>query len=116
MREDTGVETGNPPLTLEAAAIDRLQALNAKLFLAPDAAAVLTETMDAARTLLHADMGSAEIYDQESGYLELIASCGFAAELPPDKRRVKVGNGSVCALALAAGHQVVLEDMLTEPR
>jgi PAS domain S-box-containing protein len=116
MRDHTEVKSGRPPLTLEAAAIDRLQALNAKLFLAPDIVAVLTETMDAARTLLNADMSSAEIYDQDSGYLELIASRGFAVELPPDKRRVKVNNGSVCALALADGGQVVLEDLLAEPR
>jgi PAS domain S-box-containing protein len=116
MRDRTEIEIGRPPLTLEAAAIDRLQALNAKLFLAPDTVAVLTETMDAAQTLLQADMSSAELYDQQSGYLELIASRGFAAELPPDKRRVKVGNGSVCALALAAGRQVVLEDLLADPR
>src|SRR5262245_1726148 len=120
MREEPEVRSERaraaPPLTLEAAAIDRLQALNAKLFRAPDAVAVLAETMDAASTLLHADMGSAEIFDLESGYLELVASQGFAFELPPEKRRVKVGNGSICALALAAGRQVVLEDILAEPR
>src|SRR5882672_6126481 len=120
MPDETEVETersrNTPPLALEAAAIDRLQALNAKLFRAPDAAAVLAATMDAARTLLHADMGSAEIFDPETGYLELVASQGFAFELPPDKRRVKVGNGSICALALTAGRQVVLDDILAEPR
>jgi PAS domain S-box-containing protein len=111
-----GPRGAEPPLALETTAVDRLQTLNAKLFLAPDAVAVLTETMDAASTLLHADMGSAEIYDPETGYLELVASRGFATELPPDKRRVKAGNGSVCALALAAGRQVVLDDLLAEPR
>jgi PAS domain S-box-containing protein len=116
MRDDTEVKDGGPPVTREAAAIDRLRALNTKLFRAPDAAAVLTETMDAARTLLHADMGSAELYDHQSDSLELVAQRGFSIELPPDKRRVKVDNGSVCALALAARRQVVLEDLLADPR
>ncbi|HET8695920.1 MAG TPA: ATP-binding protein [Gammaproteobacteria bacterium] len=116
MRDHTEVENGAPPLAPEAAAIDRLRALNAKLFRAPDAAAVLAETMDAARTLLRADMSSAELYDQQSDCLELVAQRGFSVELPPDKRSVKAGNGSVCALALAARSQVVLEDLLAEPR
>ena len=116
IQAELGRDRGETGLTLEAAAIDRLQSLNAKLFRAPDAIAVLTETMDAARTLLDADMGSAELYDPKTGELELVAARGFAFDLPSDARRVKPGSGSICALALEARRQVAVEDILAEPR
>ena len=111
MRDEAEVDTGRgniQPLSLEAAAIDRLQTLNAKLFRAPDAIAVLTETMEAACTLLGADMGSAEIFHPERGELELVASRGFAGELPPGERIATPllnRNGAVMAVISTYFHQ-----------
>ena len=109
-------EKGDRRLDAELAAINRLQALNARLFRAPDVSAVLIETMEAAQTLLGADMGSTQIYDPDSDALKLVAQRGLGQEFSDYYQTVTLGQHSACALALASKEREIFEDAFTDPR
>jgi PAS domain S-box-containing protein len=107
--------TGEQRLTLEAAAIVQLQALNARLFQAPDVESVLIETMNAACTLLDTQMGSTFMYHPESQAMEHVADRGLSPLFAAQFKTVRVGDSSACAMAFERREPVVIPDTWAEP-
>jgi two-component system CheB/CheR fusion protein len=78
-----------------------LRDLSARLVPEGDPRALYNEIMRAAVALTHADAGTVQILDGETGELVLIASQGFSLEVRERFRRVDVGSNTPCGEALA---------------
>jgi hypothetical protein len=69
--------------------------------------------LNAAISLMSADMGSMQVFHPERGELRLLAERGFHPESASYWQWVRLASGSTCGMALSAGCRVVVPDIET---
>lgn len=110
------LERSETRLAKEAASLRRLHEVTNQLVVSGDLRIGFEKLLDASLELLQADFGTVQLYDSKTATLEILAQRGFSQEFLDHFRRVKVGDGSACALALASGNRVIIEDVRVDPR
>jgi hypothetical protein len=70
--------------------------------------------LDAAISLMSADMGSMQRFEPERRVLQLVAWRGFHPQSAAFWERIAVDTGAVCGLASSAGCRVVMPDVEAE--
>ncbi|MEN3295722.1 MAG: diguanylate cyclase [Burkholderiales bacterium] len=101
-------------LTAELDAMNRLHDLSTRLLTLPDLKSALEEVLDASIKMLNAAMGCIELYNPQTGKLEIVAQRGFQQDFL-DFHAGRVDGGSASARAMKTGQRVTIEDVETEP-
>jgi signal transduction histidine kinase len=101
-------------LAAELRAMTRLHELSTRLLATAALQALLEEVLSATIELQDADFGNVQLYNRETGTLEIVAQRGFPAEFLEYFARVK-DEGAACGRALHGGGRVIIEDVLTDP-
>lgn len=78
---------------------------------AADETAILDAIVEAASTDAGADLVDLQTVDPDTGNLEIVAAQGFSAEFVETFRTVNPGDPTSCALALATGTPVLVDDI-----
>lgn len=89
----------------------RLQETSISLIREGDVHALYERVLDAAISVLSADMGSMQMLAPERGELRLLAWRGFHPESAAFWEWVRLDSGSTCGQALSAGTRVVVPDV-----
>jgi len=113
---DGGAEVVATPREAEVSALTRLQSLSARLPVAPDLPAVLTEITDAAVALLGSDTGALHLYDADNGVLELVTHCGLAQAVVDRWRHVASDANGPRGKALQTRERVIIDNVWQDPR
>ena len=102
-------------LTEEVATLTGLEQLNSKLLVAADVQEAAGTTLEAIIKLMAADRGTAQIYDRQAEGLRFVVHRGFDPGALDAIPLVSVNFHSTCALALARGQRVAVEDFDRDP-
>jgi PAS domain S-box-containing protein len=89
----------------------RLQEISILLIQEGNLDALYERVLDAATSLMSADMGSMQKYDPERDQLRLLASRGFIPESVAVWKQVNRHSATSCGMALSAGRRVVVPDI-----
>jgi PAS domain S-box-containing protein len=111
MRERDQVESA---LREQATAMTRLHEFSTRLLSKSVLEEVLAEALDATIALQNADFGYIQLYNADSGTLEIAAQRGFGREFLEYFARVEKGS-TACGLALQRGERVIVEDVHADP-
>jgi PAS domain S-box-containing protein len=101
-------------LAFELSAMTRLHDLSTRLLVKSELPQLLAEVLDATIALHGADFGNAQLFDPETGALEIVAQRGFEKEFLDHFKEVRDEN-SACGRAWASGQRVVIEDVQADP-
>jgi len=88
----------------------RLQEISTLLIQEGNLDALYERVLDAAISLMSADMGSIQRYDPKQDQLQLLVSRGFRPELVACCERIDRKSATSCGMALAAGRRVIVPD------
>jgi PAS domain S-box-containing protein len=91
----------------------RLQQISALPIHEGENGRVYERLLDAAISLMSADMGSMQVFHPERGELRLLTERGFHPESASYWQWVRLDSGSTCGMALSAGCRVVVPDIKT---
>jgi PAS domain S-box-containing protein len=89
----------------------RLQQISTLLAQEGNLDALYQRVLDAALSLMSADIGSMQKYDPEQDQLRLLVVRGFHGESTASWERINRDSGTSCGMALAAGRRVVVADI-----
>src|SRR5262245_44537615 len=89
----------------------RLQEISTLLIQEGNLDALYERVLDAAISLMSADMGSMQKYDPEQDQLQLLASRGFRPESVAVWEQVNRHSATSCGMALSVGRRVVVPDI-----
>jgi PAS domain S-box-containing protein len=89
----------------------RLQEISTSLIREGNLDALYERVLDAAISLMSADMGSMRKYDPEQDQLRLLASRGFRPEAVASWETVYRDSATSCGMALSLGRRVVVPDV-----
>ena len=98
-------------LALELTEMTRLHELSTALLAESDLSAMLNRVLEACVQLLHAEMGSVQLYEEGDQCLKLVAQQGFDQAFVDHFRIVRSDSNCPCGAALARGERVVVEDL-----
>lgn len=101
-------------LAEELAAMKRLHDFTTRLLATTDLQTVLQYVLNESIQLQNADFGNAQLYDTNSGALEIVAQRGFQQDFLDHFRSVQ-DTTSACGRALQEGRRVIIEDVMTDP-
>jgi PAS domain S-box-containing protein len=102
-------------LAADLAAMSRLHEFSTRLLQATETTALLDEVLCATINIQDANFGNVQLYNAETGALEILAHRGFDREFLDHFRSVPIDHGAVCSRALEGGQRVIVEDVLTDP-
>jgi signal transduction histidine kinase/DNA-binding response OmpR family regulator len=97
-------------LSVQLAAATRMQQVSTRLVQAGDISTLLSEMLDAAIELSHADMGNIQLL--EHGVLKIVAQRGFKTSFLEFFSVVHDGMAA-CGAALQRGERIIVEDVST---
>lgn len=100
----------------EMRAMARLQELSTRVIEADHLEAPLGDVLDAAIDLLRADFGDIQLFDHDAGVLRIAVHRGLQERFLRFFGEVEPGDTSACALALAEGRTISIEDVDADPR
>ena len=89
----------------------RLQEISTLLIQEDNLDALYERVLDAAISLMSADMGSMQKYDPDQDQLRLLASRGFVSESVASWERVNRDSATSCGMALSVGRRVIVPDI-----
>jgi PAS domain S-box-containing protein len=95
----------------EADASLPLQEISTPLIQEGNLGALYERVLDAAISLMSADMGSMQKYDPEQDQLRLLASRGFRLESVASWETVNRDSATSCGMALSVGRRVIVPDI-----
>jgi len=101
-------------LAEELRAMTRLHQLSTRLPADTDLQPLLKEILDATMDLLRADFGNVQLYNPETGALEIVTYRGFRQDFLDYFASVR-DEGAACGRALNRGERIIIEDVLTDP-
>jgi PAS domain S-box-containing protein len=96
-------------LDADLSAMTRLNELSTRLLVATKLQLVLEEILDASIELQGADFGNIQLYDRETGALEIVAHRGFDQEFL--EYFSDTDENAACGRAMKRGERVVVEDV-----
>jgi PAS domain S-box-containing protein len=89
----------------------RLQEISTLLIQEGNLDALYERVLDAAISLMSADMGSMQKYDPEQDQLRLLASRGFRPEAIASWEQIDRDSATSCGMALSLGRRVIVPDI-----
>ena len=89
----------------------RLQSISSLLIEPGSGEALHEQILDAAIAITRSDFGSAQLIDEASGELELIAWRNFHPASAEYWNRVSVETGSICGMAMGSGQRVMVPNV-----
>jgi PAS domain S-box-containing protein len=89
----------------------QLQQISTSLICEGNINALYDRVLDAAISLMSADMGSMQIFHPQRGELQLLVARGFHPESAAGWEWVRLDAASTCAMALSAGCRVIVPDI-----
>lgn len=98
----------------ELSAMSGLHHLSTRLLAASELHTVLEEVLDASIELQGADLGNIQLYDRETGTLEIVAHRGFDQEFLDYFS--DTDENAACGRAMKQGERVVIEDVEKDAR
>jgi signal transduction histidine kinase len=98
----------------ELAAMTRLHEFSTRLPASTELSPLLQEILAAVISMQHAEFGSVQLYNPETGQLELVGEAGFPPERLDHFASVR-DDGPACSRALRQRRRVVIEDVETDP-
>ena len=101
-------------LAKELRAMTRLHQLSTRLPADTDLQPLLEEILDATMDLLRADFGNVQLYNPETGALEIVSSRGFRQDFLDYFASVR-DEGAACGRGVSRGERIIIEDVLTDP-
>ena len=101
-------------LAEELRAMTRLHQLSPRLPADTDLQPLLEEILDATMDLLRADFGNVQLYNPETGALEIVSSRGFRQDFLDYFASVR-DEGAACGRGVSRGERIIIEDVLTDP-
>lgn len=96
-------------LDTELSAMTRLHELSTQLFAPSELPSLLEEVLDASINLQGADFGNIQLYNRETGNLDIVAQRGFNQEFLDYFRHTD--EGAACGRAMKQGKRVIVEDV-----
>lgn len=109
---EAAIQELNAQLTLELAAMTRMQQLSTRLVQAEEFPVLLGEIIDAGIEITRADMGNIQLF--EDGALKIVVHRGFDAAFLDFFETVFEGSGA-CGTALRSGERIIIEDVTQSP-
>jgi C4-dicarboxylate-specific signal transduction histidine kinase len=97
----------------ELAAMMQLHQLSTRLLTQAELSPLLEEVLDAAISLMNADFGNVQLYDDTTGALKIVAQRGFTHEFLDYFASVREGS-SACGVAMQRRERVIVEDVLED--
>jgi PAS domain S-box-containing protein len=89
----------------------QLQQISTSLICEGNINALYDRVLDAAISLMSADMGSMQIFHPGRGELQLLVARGFHPQSATGWEWVRLDAASTCAMALSAGRRVIVPDI-----
>jgi PAS domain S-box-containing protein len=89
----------------------QLQQISTSLICEGNINALYDRVLDAAISLMSADMGSMQIFHPQRGELQLLVARGFHPQSAAGWEWVRLDAASTCAMALSAGCRVIVPDI-----
>jgi PAS domain S-box-containing protein len=111
-RAERAIQTLNHQLTVDLAAMTRMQRLSTRMVEAGDFRELLRETLSSAIEITGADMGHIQLL--EDGVLQMTTHHGLDKSFLDFFGNVAAGE-AVCGAALQQGRRVVVEDVASSP-
>jgi PAS domain S-box-containing protein len=102
-------------LAAEVTAMTRLHELSTRLLASTELQPLLEGVLDATIALLNADFGNVQLYNPQTGALEIVAHRGFQQEFLDYFNSVHEGTASCGAALQRRRERVIVEDVLTDP-
>jgi PAS domain S-box-containing protein len=102
-------------LAVELEAMTQLQELGTRLAARSDLESALMEVLDDAIAMLAAAMGTIQLYDSQTGSLQIAAQRGFRKEFLDHFHTVIADDGSACGRAMKRGVRVIVQDVQSDP-
>ena len=102
-------------LRQEAEELNRLHSLSNRLLTTPSLKAALEEVLGTAMAVTGAGMGNIQLYDAESGTLQLFVQHGLRQEFIDYFAIIGAETESACSKALLSGQRVLVENVQTDP-
>jgi PAS domain S-box-containing protein len=102
-------------LAAEVDAMRRLHELVNRLLACNDLQTALEQVLDAAIALLHADMGTVQLFDPQTQELRIAAHRGFPEDFLEPVRDTGADLGAMCARAVRGGQRAIVEDVEQDP-
>jgi len=103
----------NDQLAADLAGTQRLQETSTLLIHGGDVGALYQQILEAAIAIMHSDMSSLQMLNDERNELRLLGWRGFHPESAVFWERVRMESGSSCAAALRAGQRIIIPDLET---
>jgi two-component system CheB/CheR fusion protein len=104
-------------LAAEMRAMNRLQELSTRVIEASEIEAPLGAILDAAIELIEADFGTMQLRDIDGSLLRIVVHRGFDQPFLDRFGQIATDDPRTCSsVAFSEGRQVVIEDVLAEPR
>ncbi|PZF71188.1 ATP-binding protein [Taibaiella soli] len=100
-------------LAKELADTKLLQEVSARLIEEDDAQLLYEQVVFAAKAMMHSDMASFQMMNQDRNALFLLGSSGFHPEAEAHWQWVEIDDGTSCAKATALRERVIIEDVMT---
>jgi PAS domain S-box-containing protein len=110
-RAEEALRQSERHLGAELGAMSRLHSLSSRLVSATNLTTALDDVLENAILTSGADFGSIQLYNPESGALEIVAQRGFDQAFLDYFRTVRVDDGMACARAIQSGERVIIEDV-----
>jgi PAS domain S-box-containing protein len=101
-------------LAAELEATKRLHSLSLRLGSADHLPSALEDLLDNAIASCNADFGHIQLYDPQTGGLEIVAQRGFQQELLDSLYRPRIYDGSAVSRAFQNGERIVIADVSTD--
>jgi DNA-binding response OmpR family regulator len=103
-------------ITAEQGAMRRLNAIGSRCVQAGyDIDACLSDVLDAAIAITHADKGNVQLLDVDSGSLVIAVQRGFYSPFLRFFARVEPGDSATCGEAMLTARRAVVEDVTVSP-
>ena len=110
---ETALRESKERLSMELAATQLLQETSTQLISEDKPEALYEQILDTAVAIMHSDMASMQIVDEEENALRLLGWRGFPPEFGRIFHFVRPDTGTSCGLARRVGHRVVVPDVET---
>jgi signal transduction histidine kinase/ActR/RegA family two-component response regulator len=112
-RTEAALKKLNDKQTEELKATGELHQTSTLLIQENEPQALFEQTLNAALAIMHAEMASLQMVDENEDALRLLASRGFGSDYDENFKWVRPGAQTACALARAESRRVIISDVET---
>ena len=113
-RAEETARSSRQQLHEELTAMTRLHELVSRLLVCPNLATALQEVLEATIELNGADKGNVQLFNEETGALEIVAQRGFGWQFLDFFREVRLDSNAASGQAMRSGQRVLIPDVMND--